>query len=72
MSDLEQWQWVHCSYGEDLGLTSDDDDYIAPSPEDKVQFQKQLQVEERIAQQSSDTSLISDTSANKVWRKILS
>ncbi|XP_018009595.2 protein Aster-B isoform X3 [Hyalella azteca] len=27
----ELWQWVHSSYGDQLGLTSDDDDYIAPS-----------------------------------------
>jgi len=66
MSDQELWQWVHYCYGEDLGLSSDDDDYIAPTVEDKVQFQKQLQMEEKMAQQYSDASLISDTSANKV------
>ena len=27
----ELWQWVHSCYGDELGLTSDDDDYIAPS-----------------------------------------
>lgn len=26
MSSAELWQWVHYSYGEDLGLTSDDDE----------------------------------------------
>jgi len=66
MSDQELWQWVHYSYGEDLGLSSDDDDYIAPSPEEKVQFQKQLQMEEKMAEQTSDTSLISNGTANKV------
>ncbi|GFT43212.1 protein Aster-B [Nephila pilipes] len=30
MSSQELWQWVHLSYGEELGLTSDDDDYVAP------------------------------------------
>ncbi|GFY64313.1 protein Aster-B [Trichonephila inaurata madagascariensis] len=30
MSSQELWQWVHFSYGEELGLTSDDDDYVAP------------------------------------------
>ncbi|XP_021003694.1 protein Aster-B [Parasteatoda tepidariorum] len=30
MSSQELWQWVHYSYGEELGLTSDDDDYVAP------------------------------------------
>jgi len=66
MSDQELWQWVHYSYGEDLGLLSDDDDYIALSAEDKVQFQKQLQMEEKIAQQSSDVSLVGNDSISKV------
>jgi len=61
MSDQELWQWVHYSYGEDLGLTSDDDDYVPVSAEDKVQFQMQLQREEKMAQQQS-----SETSVNKV------
>ncbi|XP_060079829.1 protein Aster-B-like [Ylistrum balloti] len=30
MSPKELWQWVHYSYGEELGLTSSDDDYVAP------------------------------------------
>ncbi|KAG8197913.1 hypothetical protein JTE90_020292 [Oedothorax gibbosus] len=34
MSTQELWQWVHFSYGEELGLTSDDDDYVAPSVAD--------------------------------------
>jgi len=66
MLNQELWQWVHYSYGEDLGLSSDDDDYIAPLPEDKVQFQKQLQMEEKMAEQTSDTSLVSNGTANKV------
>ncbi|KAK4317551.1 hypothetical protein Pmani_011394 [Petrolisthes manimaculis] len=36
MSATELWQWVHSSYGDELGLTSDDDDYVAPSTEDDV------------------------------------
>ncbi|CAH0553389.1 unnamed protein product [Brassicogethes aeneus] len=34
MSSTEMWQWVHQSYGEELGLTSDDEDYIAPGTEE--------------------------------------
>ncbi|CAG5123979.1 unnamed protein product [Candidula unifasciata] len=30
MSVKELWSWVHYSYGEDLGLTSEDDDYVTP------------------------------------------
>ena len=58
MSDQELWQWVHYNYGEDLGLSSsDDEDYIPVSAEDKVQFQMQLQREEKMAQQNSETSV---------------
>lgn len=33
----ELWQWVHSCYGDELGLTSDDDDdYVAPSPLSKT------------------------------------
>ncbi|XP_076332600.1 protein Aster-B-like isoform X1 [Tachypleus tridentatus] len=34
MSSQELWQCVHHSYGEELGLTSDDDDYVAPFSQD--------------------------------------
>jgi len=57
MSDQEMWQWIHYNYGEDLGLSSDDEDYIALSTEDKVQFQRQLQREEKMAQQNSETTV---------------
>uniref|UniRef100_A0A0A9Y0V3 GRAM domain-containing protein 1B n=1 Tax=Lygus hesperus TaxID=30085 RepID=A0A0A9Y0V3_LYGHE len=30
MSTQEMWTWVHQCYGDELGLTSDDDDYVAP------------------------------------------
>ncbi|GFS26913.1 GRAM domain-containing protein 1B-like [Elysia marginata] len=30
MSAKEVWTWVHYNYGDDLGLTSEDDDYVAP------------------------------------------
>ncbi|XP_069702511.1 protein Aster-B-like isoform X3 [Periplaneta americana] len=34
MSMQEMWQWVHTCYGDELGLTSDDEDYIPPVAED--------------------------------------
>lgn len=34
MSTVEMWQWVHTCYGDELGLTSDDDDYVAPLAKD--------------------------------------
>ncbi|KAJ8934330.1 hypothetical protein NQ314_013371, partial [Rhamnusium bicolor] len=34
MPAQEMWQWVHQCYGSELGLTSDDEDYIPPIVED--------------------------------------
>jgi hypothetical protein len=34
MSMQEMWQLVHTCYGDELGLTSDDDDYIPPANEE--------------------------------------
>ncbi|XP_031334333.1 protein Aster-B-like isoform X3 [Photinus pyralis] len=34
MYSQEMWQWIHQSYGDELGLTSDDDDYVPPGGED--------------------------------------
>lgn len=31
MTPQEMWQWVHNCYGDQLGLTSDDEDYIDPN-----------------------------------------
>lgn len=42
MSSQELWQWVHYSYGEELGLTSDDDDYVAPPTLDEEKNMKML------------------------------
>jgi len=37
------WLWIHYSYGDELGLTSGDDEDIFPlSAEDKIQFQLHL------------------------------
>jgi hypothetical protein len=33
MAMQEMWQWVHACYGDELGLTSDDEDYIPPTNE---------------------------------------
>jgi len=68
MSDQELWQWVHYSYGEDLGLTSNDEaDYVSLSAVDRIQFQMRIQREEKLSQQNTDSvSQPVDTSANKV------
>ena len=34
MSPPEMWQWIHMSYGDELGLTSSDDDYVPPTSYD--------------------------------------
>ena len=40
MSAQEQWHWVHFSYGEELGLTSEDDDYQIQGSTDPEQSAK--------------------------------
>ena len=32
MGMAEMWQLVHTCYGDELGLTSDDEDYVPPQP----------------------------------------
>ena len=39
MNQEELWSWVHYSYGEELGLTSSDDDYVPPTQEDKQRLE---------------------------------
>lgn len=36
MSTQEMWQWVHSCYGDELGLTSEDDDYVAPATSEGI------------------------------------
>ena len=57
MSAEELWQWVHHSYGEDLGLTTSDDDYVSPSHEDEVQFQEKLQQDETSSPENHKVSV---------------
>ena len=40
MSQTELWQLVHDSYGDELGLTSSDDDYLQPIEEDEDDEQR--------------------------------
>jgi len=68
MSQQELWQWVHYNYGEDLGLTSDDDaDYVLLTAVDRIQFQTRIQREEKLSQQNTDSvTQPMDTAASKV------
>lgn len=68
MSQQELWQWIHYNYGEDLGLTSDDDaEYVSLSAVDRIQFQMRIQREEKLSQQNADSvTQPVDVAANKV------
>lgn len=35
MGMAEMWQLVHTCYGDELGLTSDDEDYVPPQASDE-------------------------------------
>lgn len=46
MNTAEMWQLVHACYGDQLGLTSDDEDYVPPlPPADDKKLSSQLSVE---------------------------
>lgn len=58
MSSQELWQWVHYSYGEELGLTSDDDDYVAPLIDDDIMKSKHSDQNLKYIEKSPDRNLL--------------
>lgn len=59
MSMAEMWQLVHACYGDELGLTSDDEDYVPPLPAaDEEKLSTRLSVES-FSEVSQITSLLS-------------
>ncbi|XP_055958591.1 protein Aster-B [Patella vulgata] len=61
MNPKEQWQWIHYSYGEELGLTSSDEDYVAPPGMDDLK-EKLLPPEMPPLKEQTDSSDIHGTS----------
>ncbi|KAL5281948.1 GRAMD1B family protein [Megaselia abdita] len=57
LSPQELWQFVHSSYGDELGLTSDDDDYIDPN-DPSCEFDKLLNFE---SQREGDDNISADS-----------
>ncbi|XP_011315483.1 GRAM domain-containing protein 1B [Fopius arisanus] len=45
MSNGEMWSLVHTCYGEELGLTSDDEDYISPSAQEEEKIPSRLSMD---------------------------
>ncbi|KRT80928.1 hypothetical protein AMK59_6192, partial [Oryctes borbonicus] len=45
MSTQEMWQWVHQCYGDELGLTSDDEDYVAPGAVEEEKLSGRLSID---------------------------
>lgn len=54
MSPQEIWQCVHSSYGEKLGLTSDDEDYIDPEDVNSQNASEQLKTSPNEADKSNE------------------
>jgi len=75
----EVWQWVHSSYGQELGLTTDDEDYVEPE-EDKVRIfflcTKKLPDLQDFAKSLNFTVVISKTDRDNVtnitFKKLIS
>lgn len=60
------WLWIHYSYGEELGLTSgDDEDYCPLSAKDKIQFQLNLPKLDKPSQIADNLTILD---ASKVWQ----
>ena len=72
MTPQELWQWVHYNYGEELGLTSSDDDYLPPTQDDELSFNKRLQTEEVSTGGATSADQSSSPQSNKVRRRFAS
>ena len=70
MSPQELWQWVHYNYGEELGLTSSDDDYLPPSQDEELSFSAKLQTEEVSTGGATSAEQSSSPQSNKVGRSV--
>ncbi|XP_044738582.1 protein Aster-B-like isoform X2 [Chrysoperla carnea] len=67
MGQQEMWQWVHFCYGDELGLTSDDEDYIPPNNEDdKLTVGQRLSVESIIEDPVTPTSVPDGISLHEI------
>ncbi|CAG2199729.1 Protein Aster-A [Mytilus edulis] len=61
MTPPEMWQWVHMSYGDELGLTSSDDDYVPPynGLEEQDEEEEEEECEDKIEKEvTEDVALI--------------
>ena len=70
MTPQELWQWVHYNYGEELGLTSSDDDYLPPSQDEELSFNAKLQTEE-VSTGATSAEHSSSPQSNKVGRSVV-
>ncbi|KAK9711679.1 GRAM domain-containing protein 1B-like [Popillia japonica] len=58
MSTQEIWHWVHQCYGDELGLTSDDEDYIAPGGAEEEKLSGRLSIDSFPEECASNTDMI--------------
>lgn len=65
LSPSELWHWVHVSYGDELGLTSSDDDYVPPPGMEDVKDRLKTGSTPTSKGDTSDVPLPSDTKNNK-------
>ncbi|XP_076457671.1 protein Aster-B-like [Babylonia areolata] len=66
MAPRELWQWIHYNYGEELGLTSSDDDYLPPphleDSQDKMKAEDEANQQKDLTD-SSDHPPVNDSLA---------
>lgn len=65
LSPSELWHWVHVSYGDELGLTSSDDDYVPPPGMEDMKDHLKTGVNIPSKGDTSDVPLTTDVKSNK-------
>lgn len=51
MSREEMWSWIHYSYGDDLGVSAEEDqDFVALPPEEKNKQMAKIELEATMCQ----------------------
>lgn len=63
MPPKELWQWIHYNYGDELGLTSSDDDYVPPPGMEDLREKLKEDMNQKDMTDSSDHAVPNDSLA---------
>ncbi|XP_013075665.2 protein Aster-B-like isoform X1 [Biomphalaria glabrata] len=63
MSAKELWTWIHYNYGDDLGLTTDDEDYVPPQSFEELTEKLKEEIP-AIKELNTDSEVLTTTAEN--------